>query len=203
MSCCRATVLNAAQQPVRTLATNAPVSLGSHSLTWDGLNNSGSPVPDGWYTLAISYTDATGQTGAAQASIVVDGAAPTATMTSPSRLHWKRGLVVGIADNLSGVTSASLAVDGRGVRTLASGQPQFTYMPSGGWRIGVHSYSVTARDAAGNALRRSGTFTVPLPVAPHKAMCVDFGRLADCSARASGQSSWLHPQTHRLPRPRT
>jgi hypothetical protein len=98
-------------------------------------------------------------------------------MISPTRLLWKRGLVVGIADNLSGVTSGSLAVDGRGVQTLASGQPQFTYMPSGGWRIGVHSYSVTARDAAGNVLRRSGTFTVPLPVAPHKAMCVSFGRL--------------------------
>jgi hypothetical protein len=167
-----ATVLNAAGQPVRALAANAPVSLGGHSLTWDGLDRTGSPVAVGWYTLAISYTDAAGNLGAARTSIAVDGAAPTATMISSSRLLRTHGLVIRVADNLSGVMSASLAVDGRKVRTLDSGQTQFTYMPSGGWRTGLHSYSVTARDAAGNVLSRSGSFRVPAPVAPHKATCV-------------------------------
>jgi hypothetical protein len=160
-----ATILNSAQQSVRSLATSAPVSEGSHSLTWDGLNGSGSPVADGSYVLALSYTDAAGNSGGARASIAVDGTSPSATMLSPSRLPRTQGLVVQVADNLSGVKTASLSVDGANVQTLGSGQTQFTYIPRGGWRSGAHSFSVSATDNAGNATKSSASFSVPAPPA--------------------------------------
>jgi FlgD Ig-like domain len=158
-----ATILNSASQAVRSLASNAPILQGSHTLTWDGLNGSGSPVADGSYTLAISYTDAAGNSGAARASVEVDGTPPTATMVSPSRLPRMNGLVLEIADNLSGVKSASLSVDGTNVRTLAAGASQFTYVPAGGWRSGSHSFRVAAIDNAGNVASSGGSFTVPAP----------------------------------------
>jgi hypothetical protein len=160
-----ATILNSAQQSVRALASGAPVSEGDHSLTWDGLNGSGSSVTDGSYTLAVSYTDAAGNSGAGQASIAVDGTPPTVSVVSPPSLPRTHGLVVEVADNLSGVKAASLSVDGTKVRTLGSGQTQFTYIPSGGWRSGAHSFSVSATDNAGYATKSSGSFSVPAPPA--------------------------------------
>jgi hypothetical protein len=160
-----AAILNSAQQPVRSLATNASVSAGSHSLTWDGLDGSGSPVPDGSYTLAMNYTDAAGNSGGGQASIVVDGTPPSASVVSPSSLPRTLGLVIQVADNLSGLKSASLSVDGTKVQTLGPGQAQFTYIPSGGWRSGAHSFSVSATDNAGNVASNGGRFTVPAPPA--------------------------------------
>jgi FlgD Ig-like domain len=156
-----ATILNSSQQPVRTLAASAAIPQGDHSLTWDGLDGSGSPVADGSYALAVSYTDAAGNSGGARASIVVDGTPPTASMVSPARLPRTHGLVVQVADSLSGVKSASLSVDGTRVRVLGSGQTQFIYIPSGGWRPGTHSFSVSATDNAGNVKRSGGSVTVP------------------------------------------
>jgi hypothetical protein len=160
-----ATILNSAQQAVRSLAANISVSAGSHSLTWDGLDGSGSPVADGSYTLAISYTDAAGNSGGGQASIVVDGTPPSASVVSPSSLPRTHGLVIQVADNLSGLKSASLSVDGAKVQTLGPGQAQFTYIPSGSWRYGAHSFSVSATDNAGNVASNGGRFTVPAPPA--------------------------------------
>jgi hypothetical protein len=171
-----ARMLNAAQQAVRTLASNTAVAEGNHSLTWDGLDGAGSPVADGSYSLAISYTDVAGNSGSGKASIAVDATPPTASRLSPSSLPRTHGLVVQVADNLSGIKSASLAVDGRKVQTLATGQSQFTYVPTGGWRPGAHSFTVTSTDNAGNSAESNGSFSVPLPPRVYAPDCVGHPR---------------------------
>src|SRR5439155_1029094 len=106
----------------------------------------------------------------------VDATPPTASRISPSSLPRTNGLVVQVADNLSGLKSASLAVDGRKVQTLATGQSQFTYVPSGGWQPGAHSFTVTATDNAGNSAESDGSFTVPLPPRVYAPDCVGHAR---------------------------
>jgi hypothetical protein len=157
-----ATILNSANQAVRTLATKIAVAKGDHSLTWDGLDGSGSPVPDGSYTLAISYTDAAGNNGTGQASITVDATPPSVSVLSRSSMPQTHGLVVQVADKLSGLKSATLTVDGRAVQKLGVGESRFTFIPSGGWPAGTHSFTVSATDNAGNSTKTYGTFRVPV-----------------------------------------
>ena len=45
---------------VRTL-TQGATSAGSYSVSWDGLNNAGQPLPSGTYSFAVSGVDAYGQ----------------------------------------------------------------------------------------------------------------------------------------------
>jgi flagellar hook capping protein FlgD len=155
-----ATIRNSAQQVVRSLASSTHVPIGAHSLTWDGLDSAGSPVPDGTYTLAISYVDAAGNSGGGQTSVVVDDTPPTVNSESPQTLKPTQGLVVDVGDALSGVVGASLSVDGKKVRSLGTGETQFVYVPSGGWRGGTHSFAVAATDKAGNTANQGGSFIV-------------------------------------------
>lgn len=67
-----AAIENSAGTVVRTLASDLAVAAGDNTLTWDGLDQSGSPVPNGTYTVAVSFTDAAGSSGAAHASVRVE-----------------------------------------------------------------------------------------------------------------------------------
>jgi flagellar basal-body rod modification protein FlgD len=51
-------VLNSSGNVVTTLVGDA--TSGSHQVTWDGTDSSGSTVSDGTYTLSVSATDASG-----------------------------------------------------------------------------------------------------------------------------------------------
>jgi D-glucuronyl C5-epimerase-like protein/flagellar hook capping protein FlgD/PASTA domain-containing protein len=57
---------------VRTLASDLAVADGDNTLTWDGLNQARSPVPNGRYTVAVSFTDAAGNSGSGHASVKVE-----------------------------------------------------------------------------------------------------------------------------------
>jgi hypothetical protein len=67
-----AAIENSAGSPVRTLAANLAVAAGDNMLTWDGLNQAGSPVPNGTYAVVVSFTDAAGNAGSAHASVRVE-----------------------------------------------------------------------------------------------------------------------------------
>jgi flagellar basal-body rod modification protein FlgD len=53
-------IKDATGRTVRTL-TQGATSSGVGSVSWDGMNNDGQPVPAGTYTFAVSGLDATGQ----------------------------------------------------------------------------------------------------------------------------------------------
>ena len=139
-----ATIQNQSGQAVRTLASGLAVAAGDHTLNWDGLDGSGSPVPDGSYTLQMAYTDAAGNSGTSQASIGVDSTPPVVSATSSATLNSSNGLVIDVHDALSGLKSATLAVDGKHAASLNSSGTQFIYVPVGGWKPGSHTWDVTA-----------------------------------------------------------
>lgn len=55
----KVTIVDAAGQPVRTIDLGAQ-DVGVASLQWDGLNDSGTVVPDGAYYATVAATDASG-----------------------------------------------------------------------------------------------------------------------------------------------
>ncbi len=59
--------------------TEGANDLGAHRFVWNGLDDSGNPVPDGLYTLSINATDAEGQAIAPTMTVVgqVDGVETT------------------------------------------------------------------------------------------------------------------------------
>jgi hypothetical protein len=67
-----AEIENSSGNVVRTLATNLAVAAGDHTLAWNGLDRAGSPVPNGRYAVAVSFTDAAGNHGSGQASVRVE-----------------------------------------------------------------------------------------------------------------------------------
>jgi hypothetical protein len=67
-----ATIEDSSGTLVRTLASDLAVVAGDHGLTWDGLGQAGSPVPNGTYTVAVTFTDAAGNSGSGHASVRVE-----------------------------------------------------------------------------------------------------------------------------------
>jgi hypothetical protein len=154
-----AAIENSATDVVRTIATNLAVPAGDHTLTWDGLDAGGSEVPDGAYTVAVTYTDGSGNSGSGTASVEVDGTPPVVTPASAVTKHSGK-LVLDVHDALSGLANAKLSIDaGAVVQSLTSSGTHFTYAPADGWAKGKHTWHVTATDNVGNTGTFSGTFT--------------------------------------------
>jgi hypothetical protein len=147
---------------VQTLATNSPVTAGDHTLQWNGLDASGSPVADGTYTAVLTYADAAGNQGSGKASVVVDGTPPVVTPVSYPSISSSPDLVLDVHDALSGLAQATLTINGGPVvQSLGSGESQFAYAPPVyGWSAGEYTWRVTANDNVGNVGDYSGTFTV-------------------------------------------
>jgi hypothetical protein len=156
-----ASIKNSSGVVVRTLASNLAVAPGDHTLTWNGLNASASPVPDGTYTVAVNYSDYAGNTGSGQASIVVDATPPVITPVSGSTIPSSGDLVIDVADALSGLDRADLRIDGGTTPVLSTSGSQLVYSPGGGWLTGKHTWQVTARDKVGNTSTAAGSFTTP------------------------------------------
>jgi hypothetical protein len=75
VTCRSSSARSCAARTARSAAKDAAIPKGDHTLTWDGLSDSGSPAADGAYTLAISYTDAAGNNGTGETEISVDSTA--------------------------------------------------------------------------------------------------------------------------------
>jgi hypothetical protein len=149
-------IVNAYGVSVRVLASDFPVSSGSHSLIWDGRDANGNPVADGVYTAVIGRHDPSGASGTSySAPVTVDSTAPTATL-SAGRVGLTDSLVVNVADASSGLDTASARVDDGYSRYLDTGASSIVLSPSSEWTAGAHAVSVAVRDNAGNAA------TIPL-----------------------------------------
>lgn len=69
---------------VRQLTTNSTYVAGSHPFTWDGRDDTGTPLADGTYFLVASGRDACGGLGSVNARVEVDNTPPEAVVTVPS-----------------------------------------------------------------------------------------------------------------------
>ena len=67
-----AAIENSSGARVQTVASDLAVAAGDNTLTWNGLNQAGTPVRNGTYTVAVSFTDAAGNSGSGRASIRVE-----------------------------------------------------------------------------------------------------------------------------------
>jgi hypothetical protein len=67
-----AAIENSSGALVRKLASGLAVAAGDNRLEWDGLDQAGSPVPNGTYTVVVTFTDAAGNPGSGHASIKVE-----------------------------------------------------------------------------------------------------------------------------------
>ncbi len=164
-----AVVTNAGGQMVRTLATNLPVQAGPKSLTWDGRNDGGNPLPDGTYTATITSTDPFANVSTATAAIVLDNTPPTVVMTSSPTIRTSQAVSFRVADAESGVASISLSIDGTDVADYGgqsgNGLPAngvFSY--PGPWSLGRHKWQIQATDNVGNQATVNGQFTATAPI---------------------------------------
>jgi hypothetical protein len=148
--------------------------LGTPRLSpWDNV-----PSGQGRHTIEYRAKDAGGNISEARSFVVtLDMTDPTVTITSPAgggsyQLGSVTAASYSCADALSGVDSCS--------GTVGSGQPFNTSTP------GSHSFSVTARDLAGNEHMQTITYSVSQPTAV---------TLAGLTAKRSGTGVWVRWQT--------
>ena len=163
-----ATIKSSSGAVVQTLDTDSPVMAGDHTLQWNGVDAVGSPVPDGTYSAALTYTDAAGNQGSGKASVVVDGTPPVVTPVSYPSISSSPNLVLDVHDALSGLAQATLTINGGAVvQSLNSSESQFAYAPPvWGWSPGQYTWQVTATDNVGNVGDYSGTFSVGKFIGP-------------------------------------
>ena len=69
--------------PLRHLASGLPLQSGSGRLTWDGLADDGSRVPDGSYAVLVGFTDGCGNVLHTFVTLAVDTTAPQVAITYP------------------------------------------------------------------------------------------------------------------------
>jgi hypothetical protein len=197
-----ATVLNAAGQPVRNLASGLGVTTGSHSLSWDGRGGGGAPLPDGTYTLALTSHDANGLTSSQSASVVVDGSPPAVVMTSPATLSPGEPVSAQATDALSGVSELTLGDSDDYRYAGADNGAPVSYVPYSGWTLGAHALTATATDKAGNSQALTLRFTVAQnAVAQRQATTPSKPTCSKSSAKtqADGNAAFLsYMRTHKL-----
>jgi hypothetical protein len=150
---------------------NGPVS-GSPDRTFTGIARDGStgvwqlvdgdfgsgqtaPLTDGTWTARVSQQDAAGSTGDSTArTFLVDTAAPAITSANDGQTYT-------LGDSVNASYSCADPSGGSGLEscngTVAARSPLDT------GSVGSHSFTVTARDQAGNERSRTVTYTVEAP----------------------------------------
>jgi len=116
-------------------------------------------VPDGDYQLVLTTNDPNGIAGKTVAPIAIDTHGPS--------IHFKRlrikpraHLVISVTDAVSGVSTATLVVDGRVIARSRKLITSFTYAPPGGWARGRHTVTVLSRDRTYNFSAMTRTVVV-------------------------------------------
>lgn len=155
------TVQTIAGGAIRTLGNGLKVEMGKRSLTWDGLNSAGRPVPDGRYRIEISSSDYWKNTSRATAPVIVDSTPPTIRTITVGQIRPDQGLVIEVGDALAGLKSGTITVRGRSLVRLRPAQKRYVVIPNGGWRGTERHVVVTAVDNSGNTTTR----LVPVRVA--------------------------------------
>ncbi len=142
---------------VRTLSVDQLTVPGTVSQMFNGLDDAGHPLPDGYYTL---YARVTGDINSeALSSFTVDGTGPSISVPTWSVSTARGGLTVHITDGGSAIASATIVARGATSRYSSVGNGTITFNPSRDWISGKgkNIVFITATDAAGNTsqLRRS------------------------------------------------
>ncbi len=122
------TVMNAAGAPVRSLISS--VHAGAGRLVWDGRDNAGTVVPDGFYTISVTGIDDAGSSSAPQAARVAVDTALSRVTSSTSVFYpqdgdrYARSATLGYTLT-SPATVRWVVADAAGavVRTLSAGVP--------------------------------------------------------------------------------
>ena len=131
-----------------------------------------SDVAEGVHTFSITSTDAAGNTSPASGAVtvVIDTVAPAAPAiaTAPATINTRRPGLSGTAESGSTVKVYDGATLVASVTADASGA--WSHTPASDVAEGVHTFSITSTDAAGNTSPASGAVTVVIdtvaPAAP-------------------------------------
>ncbi len=160
---------------VATIATDASLGAGSHQKEWDGTDDFGDLLDQGWYQWEVQATNAAGYTVTRYYNVSLDTAVPGISRVSDSPDPFRSGanryikMSYTLSDNLSsrlGVTVYIYNSAHRKVATLAKswqsvGRRYRTWKgrtSSGAYaRSGRYHYRVVAEDYAGNR-RWSGDY---------------------------------------------
>jgi Domain of unknown function (DUF5122) beta-propeller len=129
---------------------------GATGLTCIGTAESGSSIDTGTpgeKAFTVTATDAGGNSVSQSVKYVVDGSAPTITITSPGEgAAYVVGTKVDVAYACADEDGPADVVSCTG--SVPSGAPLETSTP------GTHTFTVTSRDTAGNASSKSSTYHV-------------------------------------------
>ncbi len=166
---------------VLTLAASQ-ATLGAHSFSFHPANPtasaeiaSGSAIPDGVYTVTLSYLDSTGAVlaSASTTNVRIDTTAPALTLPTP---------ITAEATSASGAVvdyTASASDMGSGIASSS-----FSPVSGSTFALGSTTVNAAATDNAGNATMGNFTVTVQDTTAPAIAPVADIGAVATSNAGA-------------------
>ena len=158
---------------LRSLATDLLVKAGDHSLTWDGLDASGSPVPAGTYTLALDVKDSDANHATGSATVQIDATGPAINLP-PAIITPDQSVTVAIVATGSKIATVQVTVDGKPLRSYGPATT-LSFKPASGWKPGKHTVTIVARDKLGNLTRLTRTIVVkPSSMTKPKAMTKTF-----------------------------
>ncbi len=180
------TVLDADHQLRRTVASEQTAAAGVTTLTWDGLDDAGQPLPDGTYTVALKAVLAANHavTQEETATVTLDATPPQVEITRPTDgIGTASGQVQGrildahlstytvsITETPAGPQTMVLSTGTREVDAREVDAREVDGRPLGdltGLQEGAHILTIEATDEAGNQTVTHVPFTVDntLPVA--------------------------------------
>jgi flagellar hook assembly protein FlgD len=166
-------VFSSDNRPVKTLLADQPIMVGTHTIPWNGANNDGSFMPDGFYTYKISGTDAQGfKSSVIEAVVEIDNTPPSIMQKSVMPAEFSPRAATGNKTSLSFLISekAGLRIEvlnssGSVIRTLITDEQveagSHTYVWDGSDKEevpvpdGAYTFRIMAQDMAGNAMSSS------------------------------------------------
>ncbi|MBN1883893.1 MAG: hypothetical protein JW876_00045 [Candidatus Krumholzibacteriota bacterium] len=158
--------------PVALLLEAAPAPAGEHAASWSGLDDFGSPVPDGVWELAVFARSGT-ETETIVRELVVDRVAPIVRIDrlepgllapgapgAPESIavyltlgEWSEATTLAATATPPGGEAAPIAVP---ARVAGDGQHRFAWYPGAAPADGVWTLAFAATDEAGNTGRDEG-----------------------------------------------
>lgn len=145
--------------PIRTIAQGITHLGGEGFAVWDGKSDSGVPVPDGYYGVAVSAKDSCGNENMRWVPVEVDNTPPTAAITYPGPSDPLANIVEirGSADDLhflSYTLEMGVGTSPGSWINITTGMRALRDNLLGTWNTyglqGEYTLRLTARDTAGN-----------------------------------------------------
>jgi flagellar hook assembly protein FlgD len=147
---------------VRTLLAGADEPKGTLSVTWDGLDDGGSPVPPGRYRSVIAAAGGRSRvsTSVTVTSWIVEVSDPTPARGQTVTIRLTAAEPLGTPPVLTAQPTGAATPRSITVRRVAPGVYSATYRVPAAARVGPLLLRVTATDAAGGVLEASRSVRV-------------------------------------------